>query len=567
MNTLKNEESVLNQTGQEYNNEEQKCSNAQMLTKRDEQKQAKELKDFLVPNIQCYKCSLPFSVQQILNQALDQENDCAFLSTLSILTGFGAMMPNVSFKVKDNEVIYPFLMAIAIGSAAGGKSTIKIGYRLFRIHANRIMEELTPMVKQSKTEHDKWKKCTNKCKEDDCGCGDEPEELSMPQLIISATISQSKLIDALTKNQSYGTMLFETELDNASQTNKQEYGNLSPTLRKIYEFEPISTHSHSRGDISVEQPKMAVLMSGTPDQIYRFLINKEDGCLSRCLFYHIPYHQYKGIADFDDTNVHTDTFWKNMDPQIREMSRYFEEHTLRLTLDREGRQLFDDYFRAREEALLVYNNDAYISSTRRMRGILLRLAMVITAIEAYEARSTEKTYPISHDTARLVLSWADFLLAQSYQTCDMLPDKEVSSSEGRSAFKKVLFDRLPCSFKLEVAWGFVDNSERGHYSFSTLRRDIDRWEKLNLIKKVKHGYYEKVDCQEKTITVTIPEQSTKEQKVTSTSSQESMFSDVPLPSEKFLNNLPPEWDEVATTPKRKPEEKKEENLEDEDLPF
>ena len=457
-----------------------------------------------VPKTIIFNSQLPEIVQRIKGYHPQTTEELDFLQTIALLNALGMMMINVTFAMKQDEIIYPFLYLTTIGPAAGGKSTVKIADWIAWIHISRIHEEKRKEVEARKEEHKKWKKCTTDCKEEDCGCGPEPIEIPMPTLNISATISQSKMIQVMYENAPYCTWLFETELDNASHTNKQDYGNLSSTLRKAFEFETLSSHTHLHGNVCVELPKLCLILCGTPKQIIRFLVNKEDGLSSRCIFFNLSYQPYRGIAEFDDSHTHTDTFWKDIKPRIIGISQYFEKHPLHLTLSREGRERIDEYFRAKEESVLVYNDAAYISSTRRMRGILLRLAMVITALEACEANCAEEHYPISLGTIDLVLIWADFLLAQSYQVCDMLPEPTMTASEEKIYAKKVIFDRLPCRFESSI----YEKELAGipNYSKSTFKRDLKEWIKTGLLRKVKHGYYEKVNCQEEETIVEYPKQ-------------------------------------------------------------
>lgn len=493
-------------TGENTGEEKTISSKVQEALEACENEQVEIFKAVPAPKQKSFKNQLPDIVQRIMEHNPQPTEELNFLQTIATLAAFGAFMPNTTFSIKTDEFIYPYIYLIAIGPAAGGKSTIKVADKIFKIHAARIYEIMNKEVEASKEAHKKWLKCTQKCKdkEDDCGCGSEPIETPMPTLIISAIITHSKMIQILSNNKPNCTLLLDTELDNATHTNKQDYGNLSPVLRKAYEFESLSSHTHIHGNVCVELPKICLILSGTPEQIKRFLVNKEDGLSSRCIFFNLSYQPYRGIAEFDDSHTHTDTFWKDIKPRIIGISQYFEKHPLHLTLSREGREHIDEYFRAKEESVLVYNDAAYISSTRRMRGILLRLAMVITALEAYGANCAEEHYPISLGTIDLVLSWADFLLAQSYQVCDMLPEPTMTASEGKTYARKVVFDRLPCGFESSI----YEKELAGipNYSKSTFKRDLKEWIKTDLLRKVKHGYYEKVNCQEEETIVEYPKQ-------------------------------------------------------------
>src|SRR5690606_18783272 len=58
-------------------------------------------------------------------------------------------------------------------------------------------------------------------------------------------------------------------------------------LRRAYEHEPIGQLRLNREEVTeVEEPRLACLLSGTPDQLLGLLPNAEDGLFSRFLFHH-----------------------------------------------------------------------------------------------------------------------------------------------------------------------------------------------------------------------------------------------------------------------------------------
>lgn len=444
------------------------------------------------------KAILPMRVKNILQvfgSLVDDDNERKLLLTITVLISYGAMMLHVSCWINENEEIYPYLFLITIGDAAIGKSILKIGNRIYSYHASLIAKESQVEVEESKIAIKKWKDCISKCKEEDCGCGVEPTLVKKKNLLISASISYSKLISNLFDNQPESMLLFDTELDNASHTDKQDFGNLSPTLRKIFENEPVSTHTHTHGNITVENPKMACIMSGTEKQIMRFLGNKEDGFVSRCIYFLLRFSHYKGIADFDDSkaNILQDT-WKLIYKQVETASMYFRKHHLQLTMDKEVRLLIDEYFSHKEQEVLPYNSSAYLACTRRMRGILIRIMMIIEALHACEDNFQGTTWPIPVETARFVLGMANFLLEQSFQICDILPDVKESAEDSKERLQKELMDKLPCDFSfgdgLQLAQEILKCSE------STFKRLLRKWIERGLLEKSAHNQYHKVNCKE-----------------------------------------------------------------------
>ena len=419
--------------------------------------------------------------------------------SLSLLTSFGAMMEDVSFSVKRNETIYPNLYLFVVTAAASGKSIIKISHQVFDIYAHIIGVEYHNLHKDSMQKHRVWDKCIKSCKdpEQPCNCGEEPTVVPTKHLRISATISLSKLIQTLADNAPAVTLLFDTELDSASNTNKQDYGKISPELRKAFEFEPLSSHTHSHGDVEVQCPRLSLILSGTQAQLVRFLVNKEDGLLSRRMFVFMKFRKYQGLADFDDTEDKDFDFWEtNVVPEVTRLVNYFHKKKLRLQMVPEVRSLFDDYIRSMEEMLLPYADEAYIAITRRMRSILLRLCMVIAGLRAYEERFAGERYPITQDIVEWVLSWADYLMAGSIQASDILPEDIQEGYTGRKEVHRQFFQNLPARFTKKEATAAAHEHYGKNISESTLKRLLEQWLTVGLLKRESHGVYLKCEAGE-----------------------------------------------------------------------
>jgi hypothetical protein len=97
-------------------------------------------------------------------------------------------------------------------------------------------------------------------------------------------------------------LLFETEGDTLSQTLKSDYGNYSDTLRKAYHHETISlSRRKDREYLEVKNPRLSVVLAGTPEQVRRLIPDTENGLMSRFIFNMLPYKRYiRNVFATDD---------------------------------------------------------------------------------------------------------------------------------------------------------------------------------------------------------------------------------------------------------------------------
>ena len=109
----------------------------------------------------------------------------------------------------------------------------------------------------------------------------EPEKPVFKMVFIPANCSCSRMIEHLLNNNGNG-IICETEADTMSGNKKQDWGDYSPILRAAFHHEKIS-YSRKTNDeyIEIKEPKIAVVLSGTPAQAQRLLASAEDGLFSR----------------------------------------------------------------------------------------------------------------------------------------------------------------------------------------------------------------------------------------------------------------------------------------------
>lgn len=443
------------------------------------------------------KVIIPSIISKMTQYYTPQDDELQRLLTLSSLVAFGSFMSDVTLQVKPGETIYPTLYLNVVAAAASGKGILRIPARVFNVKARMAQKEFA----EANAQYKEWEKCQKK--KDSTNCGEEPAKPVRKTLQISASISQSKLVTILMDNSPEITLLFDTELDSASNTNKQDYGKISPELRKAYEFEPLGTHTHLHGDVQVNYPKLSVIVSGTEEQVGRFFVNKDDGLVSRFLNLFLPYRPYEGTAGYDGSSITNEEFWeKEIEPEVKWIVEYFQKKKLCLRMDNKLRSLYDDYFAQKEKEIVPKANDPYLSIVRRLRGILFRLCMVLAGMKAYEEGFIGTEYSISEEIAREVLSWADSFMEQSFSICDLIPSKEdeKSGKETKEDRYRKVFEALPCHFDMEQARNCgqtINGPDAKGYSESTVKRAIYWYIDHKLLQKSGKDNYHKVGCVEK----------------------------------------------------------------------
>ena len=204
--------------------------------------------------------SIPNSVYSLLPSLIkkgtdafniDRERDFYLTGLLSVLSG---CLTNISGSY-DGYEIFPNLFAINIAPPASGKSRMK-----FAEHVVRPLQQ--QMI--NKYESDLKKFNANK---KGAGTG----IISPPvfqTLFIAGNSSDAAIIKQLKNNDGKG-IIFETEADALGKAFSQDWGTfLSELVRCSFQQETIR-YQRATNDvyIEIEKPKLAIALSGTPDQV------------------------------------------------------------------------------------------------------------------------------------------------------------------------------------------------------------------------------------------------------------------------------------------------------------
>ena len=446
------------------------------------------------PDVETLRPYIPdFLFEYVVNS--NSSKEVQFAAVMGLLTASGAMMQATCW-VEKGEVVPPYLYFVTIGEAASGKSCIKKAADLFRFYADQIEQASNTQKEERDAEIKAWKKCVKNCKEEDCGCGDEPVKIEKTYVLcISPNTSQSKLIDRLSTNEPYPTLIYTTELDFKMEFKEMP---LSAALRALYEGESISTHSHVHGDITAEHPKGSLLAAGTRGQTVRFFGNKEDGLVSRTLSMYLPESPYRPLSLAVDTDEEMNRRWEKRNAlpgQVQAYASYVSQvGTLRLTDT--DRILLDNYFSQLDARYAQYASSPLKSFYRRLRGMVVRMAMILTANVLYREKASQLLpHYIPEEVIKLLLSYCDFFIEQHIRLLDTLPDAQVKDA-GSELVHASIFNSLSCNFETsDVYKKFKDNNMSGR----TARRAIKKWENAGLIERVQgKGKYRKVHCNETT---------------------------------------------------------------------
>ncbi len=327
--------------------------------------------------------NLPPFLKNLIQGYSGREKDIILLSTLIVLS---SSIPNV-YGNYSGEKIYPHLYLMIIAPPASGKGMMNVPRQLItKIHDKLKIDSL-----------ENRQECIKQSKKDRNVNSENCPDISI--LIVPANISTSELYSFLNSSKN-GLIMIESEADTLSKMLNNDWSNYSDVMRKAWHHEDISLSRKLENEfVEVNNPKLAMLISGTPDQLAPLIKNQSNGLFSRFMMYN-----FEEIAEFKDV---FDTSHNEQHKVFKESgNNWYELYGSLLNLEKEIEFQFSN-----EQKLVFKNQMIYIQkdiiekhsmnfvpNVYRAGIIWFRIAMILTVIREMENLSQKELIePVEED--------------------------------------------------------------------------------------------------------------------------------------------------------------------------
>lgn len=391
--------------------------------------------------------NLPEFLKEITDQFEGRERDIVLMSSLGVLS---AALPNV-WGTYDKTDYSPHLYLLVIAPPASGKSVMKFSLKLI----NKVHDRVLNTSKTAKEECEEETSSEEKEKRKKSKC---PE---LEILVAPANVSSARLYTHL-YNSKYGLLIFETEADTLSNMLKQDWGNMSDVLRKAFHHEKISISRETEDKfIEIYNPKLSLVLSGTPDQVKPLVQSKDNGLFSRFLFYSFDeISKWKDVSPMANsrdlgsllekksqqvlrlfdilTNTQTSSLYGFVsdDPVVRAASEKTE-----ITLSQSQWERLNLTMEEKQNSLEQHNLTELIPGLRRHSTMVFRIAMILTVLRNYEMRERPQVLECSEIDYELSLNIILTTIDHCVEILNNLSKKQNYN------FKQIeLLDKLPENF-------------------------------------------------------------------------------------------------------------------------
>ena len=412
----------------------------------------------------------------------ERERDTFLTGALAILSG---CLPNVS-GLYSGSVIFPSLFSFILAPAASGKGTLKFAKALADRYHDKILAESIEDKKHYEEKLSEYNKLKSK--------GKLEENVEMPQtpkfkvVFIPANTSNAKIIQHLDCNEGKG-IICETEADTMGTAFKNDWGSYSDMLRKSFHHEKISVSRKTDGEFTeVNNPQLAVALSGTPKQIFNIISSAEDGLFSRFIFY-----VFKTDAVWLDPSpkgnpINLTDYFTTQSEVVLKMVEFYEKDEMILHLTEKQWAIFNPFFSSFLEQINTFVSEDALSIVKRLGLILYRFCMIFTAIRKFETKNYNKEVYCLDIDFETALSLTKTYIQHSIIMFTNLPKQGEQGPFKSGQNKKKFFDALPRKFQRKEAIEIGNRYDIGERSVGTfLKSCLDKY-----LTQPKIGFYEKL---------------------------------------------------------------------------
>ncbi len=405
---------------------------------------------------------LPKELQNITSYFKDREKDIVLLSSIGVLSN---CFPNIKGQY-DRKKYSPHLYIMIIAPPASGKGVMDNTKHLLSKIDDKIYKETERQKKECEQENkdsDKPRKC--------------PE---IEIKILPANISSSQMYRFF-KSSKDGLLIIESEADTLTNILKKEWGDFSDVLRKAFHHEGLSI-SRKTGNlfVKIDEPKLAIVIAGTPNQLKGLIKSRENGLFSRFMIYNFtdisPYRN-----PFRSKKINLQEKFKEVGNKIFETYMQLKDLNAEITFELTDEQI--DKFTRRFPIVrdkVIDTEQRFVSCVDRHGLIAFRIAMVLTALRNRENLFQQTKLVCSDDDFEIALSITKTSLTHTFNVFNTLGRNDLPLQDYK------LLTSLPSEFTTQEA--YEKGNEQGIKN-RTITDKLSQWESKGYIQRVKQGNY------------------------------------------------------------------------------
>jgi hypothetical protein len=401
------------------------------------------------------------------------EKDVFLIGAISVISGCLPNVEGIYFDEPHSSHLYSFITA----PAGSGKGKLKWAkYFGLKIHKTMVEQSI-----RAKEDYEQELENYNNLNKNQRQGVERPREPKRKMFYIPANSSSSAFIQALSDNDFKG-IIFETEADTLAGTLKQDWGNFSDVLRKAFHHE--STNMFRRKDnehIEVEDPHLAIALSGTPKQVHNMMPDVENGLFSRFLYY-----AFEDYSDFKNPFVshqkvsYTD-FFEEKGKQIYELYQILinQPSAIEFCFTADQGEVFTEQFNTLYKRNRMLLGNDFNANSRRLGLVTFRIAMVLRTLRILEDGDYSNPLICNETDFQTAIQIAFTLEKHAIAVFQNLPNNDLKG------IKLKFYNALPDNFNRQ---GYLAVAQELDIKEKTAEKYIGQFKEIGLLMHEHNNY-------------------------------------------------------------------------------
>jgi hypothetical protein len=420
--------------------------------------------------------------------AVLRTQDERMIGIYSAIAMAGSLMPNTYIHY-DNKKCYPSLYVMIIKPPASGKGILNpLGMVLYKVN-KELDEAYNTNLREYNQATALYKRSVAK------GTPiPHPEKPDFSLLRLAGNITSSKFMEQLAENKGREFLIIiETEMDSFGITSRKGgFSDLNSTiLRSAFEFESLNQMRRNDNErLSVDTPKLCVILSGTDSQVRNIFHSNADGLFSRFSFIvNNSEATWRSMQPNQKTVPLEDTYIK-LSEEYYKLWQFQRARKIEVKLTNEQWEQINEFGSSRLDTTKMHFGENAQSLAKRHANMIARKAVILSVARAHEDQFINHTITCSSQDFKIALWLGEESFNHALNLYESLPGENSCPSDSKI---KQFIDQLPDSFTVEQ---LKKGGKVKHITDRTLFRRLEQLRKDGFLENIKKGSYKKRQWQD-----------------------------------------------------------------------
>lgn len=419
----------------------------------------------------------------------DRERDMLLMGMMAHLS---AALPDVRFMYAG-KIMSPHLYYAGVSLAATGKGIVTLAAGLSKGVNDYYVHQGEEEMKAYEERMRVWEEANSDSRRNHRKLPREPkpEEPKRVYFQIPANCSKAMLYQCMRDNGELGSVVHASEIDTLASAVGQDYGKQDDVLRAAFYHETVSSGFKVDGSpIIIDHPRLALCITGTPNQLVALVKTQEDGLFSRIAILTAELVLKWRSAAPRPGEVDGETYFAKLGEEVLHAHLMMKGHVTDVHFTDEQWAEHTSFFSDCLQEVAVETEDSPRAVVLREGLIATRLAAVFTALRKCEDEYWAAGYRLCTDEDfRSAMLMVKVLIEHSLLVSTSLPELSLKALPlHRIRQLQPLLDKMGEEFSFT---DFITEATRQGVSLSTAKRYLKKAEKQEIVLREGKMYRQK----------------------------------------------------------------------------